>query len=498
MALAAVAALLAILSRVAIGRVAAASARVDHYYWLLAAQAYRTQRGVPVRLEGKYLLEEAEQGYPPFFGLLLGRCGLDRCGSAALPLFELLQMAAVAALMVGFGATMPSIALGLALYACAPVLVTYNTQLNSRMLGDVFLFALLAAEVFAVRFETEAATQVLLLAAAAGFTALVIMTHKMTLQLYAVLLIPWSWALGSAWPLLVFVAGALVYMAVVGRSFARYQFSAHRELVGFWNRHWRLLGAHQFRQSPVYGDPAAPCSSCFHQPGWRGVLRHSTTVLSYVPAALVMPLASAVSSRWPPRWLLVWLGVVYAWALLTLFVPRLKCLGGGHLYLFNAVGVASCYVAWLPSTPAVVMVLAAGIALTAFSLAMAWRIVGSRAASRDGSFFAALSALAVEPAGNVAVFPLQSAEAVAWATPHGVLWGGHGSGVSRLEGFFPVLTKPLSEFIHKYRIGWLLCDDRFLADAVDLLRREGVAIGSQRVFGRWRLTELTGARAAGL
>ena len=50
--------LLGILARIAIGRAAKASGRVDHYYWMLAAEAYRTQRGLPVHLPGKYLMED--------------------------------------------------------------------------------------------------------------------------------------------------------------------------------------------------------------------------------------------------------------------------------------------------------------------------------------------------------------------------------------------------------------------------------------------------------
>src|SRR5207253_1841772 len=162
-----------------------------------------------------------------------------------------------------------------------------------------------------------------------------------------------------------------------------------------WNRNWRSLGAHQFRDSPVYGsDGLSP--TCFHQPGLRGALRHLRVVASYAPANLVLPLASLATSSWPPAWLLVWLGGVYVWALATL----------------------------------------------------------------DEMFDRAVSALGALPKGRVAVFPTQAAEAVAWATHHAVLWGAHGT-ISRLEGFFPVATTPISTFLREYEIGWVLSDDRY-------------------------------------
>src|ERR671914_1339888 len=126
-------AILAVVSRAAMARAAAASGKVDHYYWMLAADAYRTQRGLPVRLDNKYLMEDNEQAYPPLFGLLLGRWRLNRWGMAAVLVLEGIQMCVVAALLAAFGAGPGAIALAIALYATAPVLVTYDTQLNSRI-----------------------------------------------------------------------------------------------------------------------------------------------------------------------------------------------------------------------------------------------------------------------------------------------------------------------------------------------------------------------------
>ncbi|KAF0119206.1 MAG: hypothetical protein FD149_154 [Rhodospirillaceae bacterium] len=47
--------------------------QVDQHYWRLAAHAYRHAKGLPARIDGKYLLESPAQAYPPLFGALLGR-----------------------------------------------------------------------------------------------------------------------------------------------------------------------------------------------------------------------------------------------------------------------------------------------------------------------------------------------------------------------------------------------------------------------------------------
>ncbi|HEY3044886.1 MAG TPA: hypothetical protein VGJ39_12715 [Vicinamibacterales bacterium] len=482
---------LAVVSRVLMARAAAGSGKVDHYYWMLAAQAYRTQRGLPVRLEGKYLLEDEAQAYPPLFGFLLGRWHLDRWGIGAVWALELVQLGVLVILLGAFGAPLAAIALAVTVYSAAPVLVMYDTQLNSRILGEVLLFTLMAAEACAVFVAQAPAGQILLWSAAAALTALVIMTHKMTLQLQMALLLPWSFVLGTMWPLLAFLCGVALFFGIVGRPFAIYQLRTHWDIVRFWNRNWRRLGGHQFRDSPIYGTPYTGRSTYFHQPGLRGIAKHFRVVLSYAPFNLVLPFASLATGWWPPPWLLLWLAAIYIWALATLFVPPLKCFGGGHLYVFNAVAPGACYVAWLPDTAVATRILTVGVILTAVSLAAAWRIVRNRSATRDQMFQQVVSALAVQPKGRVAVFPLQSAEAVAWSTHHAVLWGGHGYGFSRLEGFFPVLTEPLTKFLDKYEIGWVLWDERYWVGGVEKLTTEGMRLKSEAAFGHWRLVGLT-------
>lgn len=158
------------------------------------------------------------------------------------------------------------------------------------------------------------------------------------------------------------------------------------------------------------------------------------------------------------------------------------------MYIFNAVAPTAIYAALLPQTLEVLMVLALGGGLTIFSLVMAFKVVRSRPTVRDANFDSALDALAQEAPGRVAVFPLQAAEAVAAQTHHAVLWGGHGYGFRQLEGFFPVLMRPLSSFLAAYHVGWVLWDEKFWQDGEACLRAEGVvAEPSVHRFGNWVL-----------
>ena len=467
---------------------AASSSAVDQYYWLLAARAYREQRGLPVRIRGKYLMEDEAQAYPPLFGMVLGRLFGSRAENIVTHVVGVAEFAVLGGGLFVLGVPLDMSLVALGFYAVAPVLVVYNAQLTPRILGDFFLLVAMALQVAAVVPGMPMQVGWFCWAISACMLALMVMTHKMTLQLHLVLLPWWWWAL-KAWQVPVAtIVGFAIFTFIVGVRFAAYQFRAHWDIVTFWNKHWRNLGAHQFNHSPVYGDPSSDRSACFHAPGWRGGLKHLRIVVSYAPFSLVLPVCSMVSGAWPPAWILVWFGGVYCWALLTLFVKPLKCLGGGHLYVFNAIVPAALYIAYLPQTTAVGALLTIGAVLTVVSLVMAWRIIGARPIARGNDFEEAIQYIGSLPRAHLAVFPLQSAEAVAARTHHAVLWGGHGFGFAKMEGFFPVLTKPLSNYVDMHRVAWILWNSAYWPDGGVRMENEGIIEQSAVIeFGKWCL-----------
>jgi hypothetical protein len=132
--------------------------------------------------------------------------------------------------------------------------------------------------------------------------------------------------------------------------------------------------------------------------------------------------------------------------------------------------------------------LAAGVAMTALSLVMAWRIVRTRPTARGEDFANVVEHLKRISKSCIAVFPLQSMEAVAGKTEHAVLWGGHGYGFQKLEGFFPVLTRPLDDFFRQYGVQWILWDSVYWPKGEETLNSTNlVQAGSILAFGRWRL-----------
>lgn len=478
---------------------ASAGNAVDHYYWLLAARAYREGGAWPVRIRGKYLLEDERQAYPPLFGWLLARLPERWLASRHAPWLAQAVDAFVLALIVGHavagGASLRGLAAIIAVFGTAPVLVAYNTQIASRGLGNLFLVvALLSAAAAAELPPFDLVGLAWFVVASAAATAIVL-THKMTLQLLLALWLPWAVALGD-WRMLLVPPLAIGAAALVtGREFARLQWRAHAEIVAFWHRHRDLVGAHLFHHSPVYGDPARVAEAAFHRPGLRGWIAHASLAFGYAPLAWLAPLMLLAAPA-PPGWVILWTlgtGVV---ALLTLYVPPLRRFGGGHLYLFNAVAPAALW--WgdvlRDPEPVTLGLFALGMAATFASLALGLRRRRTVGKGRDEGFEAALAHLGRLPPGRVAVFPVTAADAVACRTPHAVLWGAHGLGFPLLEPLFPVLRVPLRELLARHRCDLVLIDTRYWPAADDVIRRE-LAPSGLHAFGAWRLAVL--APAAG-
>lgn len=342
-----------------------ADRRVDHHYWLVVAQALRADPRLPPIIRGRYLLEDERQSYPPFFAWFLSWFRPEFLERRAVGLSQIADLGLIGVLIVFgvvSGVTGWAMAIGAAVIGLAPVLVAYNVQVNPRSWGNLFLSVKLMAEVLAV--GMAGSYEIAFWAVAIAATAGVILSHKMSTQFMLALWPAWAIVLGSWAVATIPLFGLIVATAITGPTFARLQWRSHADIVRFWHRHWRNLGAHAVRQSPIYGSPGGP-DGRFHGQGLRGVVQHLKNVVAYLPLGVLAPVVLFIAPA-PPAWLLAWFAGAYAMALLTLFVPFLKCFGGGHYYVFNAVLPAVLW--WMLAVetgdPVVQALLAIGLIVT--------------------------------------------------------------------------------------------------------------------------------------
>ena len=52
--------------------------------------------------------------------------------------------------------------------------------------------------------------------------------------------------------MLTILLGGLLSVLIVGLNFSKMQLKTHLEIISFWNRNWKNLRAHQFKDSKFY------------------------------------------------------------------------------------------------------------------------------------------------------------------------------------------------------------------------------------------------------
>lgn len=437
----------------------------DAYYFLMCAQSLRARRRLPIELPPWYLLEGHRQLYPPGFAILLAllpRRLVERYYWAINHTVDLLVAVAIgwwtgATFGTGWGAV------ALVAYAASPFLVLEFSNLSSRP-PAVVLFLLVIATTW--QWTQEGGPWVA--AAVVAWWAL-LYTHKLTVQLLWFLVPYLALTLGDARWLVPMAAGYAVAFAMAPRYFLGL-LRAHADIVAFWSRQWRYLGAHQVRNSPVYGD-ASPAG--FHSTGWlRSVLVHVRRTVQYNPwAPLALWAAVRLTLTGTGVLALHWLVGTYIWAALTLGVPRLRGLGEGTKYIKFALAPSLFLsTAVLADSPdALAWALAAfGLVVTVgfyVRIAGEFRHASHGAGIASPDLDAVIDRLREEDGARVMCVPTHVADLVAYAAHRPVLWGTHHYGFREVEPFFPVLREPVEWFVARYGLTHLLLDTTYAAPA---------------------------------
>ena len=155
---------------------------VDHWFWKVYIETYRRERLFPPVLP-QYLLDE-HQWYPPLFPLLIARLptiALDRYNRSVAIFIDLLRMLLLLFIVSWLSNGSPY-AIGIAgvVYAATPMLVSYNIQLDPRGLGALFLDGLIVLLLWWYSFDGP----VLVWGGVFVLSGLILLTHKMTTQLF--------------------------------------------------------------------------------------------------------------------------------------------------------------------------------------------------------------------------------------------------------------------------------------------------------------------------
>jgi hypothetical protein len=465
---------------------------VDQWFWKVYIKTYRQERQFPPVLP-QYLLDK-HQWYPPLFPLLIGnlpKALFDRYSYLVAILIDIIRMLLVLGAFYWLaGGNVYAVGIAWIVYATTPILISYNIQLNPRGLGALFLDGLVILLTWYYYFNGPFWVWAVVL----FLSGLILLTHKMTTQLF------WFLCLGAGvlkfdWRPLALIPLSILIALLLSKGFYWKVLRAHWDIVTFWNRNWRWLQAHPIRESPLYGEPGYETPSKFYRKGLNSIIKHLSSFCVLNPTAWVLIVFFFVNvftsgDLKPFSYWLLWYSVLTIFfALTTVFINLLKCLGAGYLYLYNvSLPVAVLWSLVLTENHKGFLgwsLFIVAIILNFISILILYhKILTSKTNRIDSDLERAFTYLKNAPKGAVVCLPPQWYDAVAYKTGQPVLYGGHGYGFKLLESFFPRLMLSIKEVIKKYHLRYIITLDGYLpAKFISEIPFERVeSIGQYRIY----------------
>ena len=301
---------------------------------------------------------------------------------------------------------------------------------------------------------------------------MILLTHKMTSQLFWFLCLAVG-VLSADWRLFLLIPISLFVAVIISKGFYIKVLIAHWDIITFWNRHWPWISSHPVRESVLYGTPEYETPTKYYRSGVRGLWRRIQYLLGFNPwgwSLLVVAFwahGSGGHLTAEDFWIICWLFFILLFVLLTTFVPFMRCLGNGYLYVYNSAFPSALVVGviWGGRKHDAVVNVILGVTLMLCILGIFFYLAvlrRSKTLKTDELMSDALERLKSLPEGVVMCFPQNWHNIIAYKSRKPVLGGGHGFGFRRLVGIYPRLNRPVKEVIDEYNVKYLLTYDSYL------------------------------------
>lgn len=466
---------------------------VDCWRHMLAADFIRRHRRLPVESLDNYLFR-GPFDYPPFVPILLAclPSGIRLAAQAVVaPLFESLHGILVFAIVQDATGDVLAAVLSQAVFSLVPITTLENSQLNARSPGSLFLsLCVLGATAFA------SGGQLVWLALSLTCGVLVHLTHKMasqTLILLSILGLPLAgWMQGVP----------VVGIASLGLAMLAFPKLVLRILTG----HVAVLRFHraQFSAGTDRSNTGVESRGFVGRAVAIAKTNPAITIAGAVPWVVLLPFLGSArpAAGLPPlleRVSAFWLVACLVLIVATSVVRPLRFLGDGPRYSFYLALPVALFSGPLLAAHArehnalsrtcVIAGCVVATAVLAEICFLQWKgVVSDTERSYRGDIAAICDRLRAAPGARVAVFPLCTAEVIAFFGACRVLSTdsalAHAENVDFLA-FNPHLLRPLSYFLERYSITHAVLEHRRRKSPEFTLPPEFTEVHSGRSFGIW-------------
>ncbi len=462
---------------------------MDTWFYLLYIEKFKKEGRFPVELD-YFLMEEKEQWYPPAFPIflsLLPKQFLFKYHWIISPLIDSLQLLILYFFTLLVTKSTNTALLAGLIYAVTPTSYVENRNLNSRSFGALWHTLAMLFTIFYAN-----STSPWTLGGILVFGYLVSMSHKLTTQALFFNLFLFSIIKGD-WTYLVLIGGILLTTFLLSFGFYYKILLAHLDILRFWRKHLPNLRAHQILDSPVYGV-TNDHSRKFFKPGLKGHIEIGARLFAHNPFLCLIPVILICGFSLDDHFW--WAFSVTSFALLTAYFKPVRFLGEGFKYLKLAVFPTAYVSAGYFFTYQSNLFNYSLIFLTALSVAFTIFLYSYTTDKTKGNVTTTITPELMEivnfvetlPGERILCLPILISEVVAYYTRKRVLWGGHGYGFNMLEGFYPVLTRPLELFIFEYGISYVLLDGSYVQ--VDIFKLKKGLVKKLYENGPYQLFEV--------
>ena len=434
----------------------------DAWFFLLCAEQFRIRRRLPVFLPSLYMLEPDEQWYPPGFMVF---CALFPDSFLKKYYWGIPHGADAFIACVLFaggyaitGQVIPPL-WGVAVYALLLPLISEYSSLTSRPLGCLFQLVFVLLAYGWVHGDSWLLPPVIF------FGILLVYTHKLSTQVLWFLFPFFALTENNAlWLLPLFAAYGTAFLIRPGYFIKLLR--AHWDIVRFWHKYWPWLGAHQVKDSPLYGNPPhragyyAQPASFFFASFARTILENAVIVFT-IPAAFLYGQLEIFA-----QFCFWWVLGVHIWAAAIQLLPFLRGIGIGIQYLkysyLPSILLAMAMWGGHENSQLFFQILAGAVLvylLCRYLRLMKYYCTNDSKYGHDKNLEASLQILKNIPDARILTLPLNLADITAYMIRKPVCWGTHGYGFAAVADILPVLRKPLSTLANQYNLTHLLLDE---------------------------------------
>lgn len=438
---------------------------IDSWYFLFCAEELKKDRRIPLKLP-YFLLDISEQWYPPVLPIILSffpRKFLEKYNWGISAFIDTIQMMVLYAVSYFLTKSLFFAVLASLLYAASPILVTQNSNLNSRALGALFLTLMMLA-IYAYVLSSSIPNLILVFL----FGATLLLTHKLATQQAVFILIGFSIIYLN--PVYIFILAGIYFCAIIlSGGFYLKVLKGHIEILRFWKKNLLNLYAHPIYKSPIYfnEEKAYKMKCCGGIASSR--LWFNMAKLQFILILMAISFyffIHRVKFIFADSFFLSWFFInILCILIITYFTPA-KFLGEGQRYFTYGVFPVSFLLArtiFLNNLVYVFLLLC----IFAINLPLIFRIHNEQKknilAAPDNDLIELLKYIKELPRDNIACFPAHYCERIAYFCKKKTLWGGHSYGYDKLEPFLPVLLKPLEYFIETYNISYCLLNEKYVS-----------------------------------